>query len=57
MWLFYVQLLVDRTDTGFCVPLCSMPLNCQLMMKLETKHVLQAQVCDDISAKNETGNQ
>ena len=27
------------------------------MTKLETKHILQAQVCDDISTKNEAGNQ
>jgi len=26
------------------------------MTKLETKHTLQAQVCDCISTKNETGN-
>ena len=57
MWLLYVQLLGDRTNTGFCVPLWSIRLNCQLMTKLETKRILQAQVCDDISTKNETGNQ
>jgi len=37
--------------------LWSIRLNCQLMTKLETKHILQAQVCDCVSTKNETGNQ
>jgi len=41
---------------GLCVPLWSIRLNCQLMTKLETKHILQAQVCDGISTKNETGD-
>jgi len=31
-------------------------LNCQLMTKLETKHILQAQICDGISTQNEMGN-
>jgi len=52
----YVQLLEDRTDTGLCVPLSSISLNCQLITKLETKHILQAQVCNSISTWNETGN-
>jgi len=47
IWLLYVQLLVDKTDTGVRVPLLSTRLNCQLT-KIETKHILQAQVCDDI---------
>jgi len=29
MWLLYVQLLGDRTDTGLCEPLWSIRLNCQ----------------------------
>ena len=57
MWLLYVQQLGDSTVTGFCVPLLSIRLNCQLMPKLETKHILQAQVLADISTKNGTGNQ
>ena len=56
MWLLYVQLVVGRTDTGLCVPLWSIRLNCQFMTKLETKHILQAQVCDGIRPKSETGN-
>ena len=32
-------------------------LNCQLMTKLETKHILQVQVCDCITTKKQTGNQ
>jgi len=46
---------IERKDTGLCEPLWSIRLNCQLMTKLEMKHILQAQVC--ISTKNETGNQ
>jgi len=38
----------DRTNTGLCVSLWSIRLNCQLMTKLEKKHILQAQMCDDI---------
>jgi len=41
----------ERTDTDLCEPLWSIRLNCQLMTKLETKHILQAQVCDCISTK------
>jgi len=37
-----------RTDAGLCVPLWLICLNCLLMTKLETKHILQAQVCDCI---------
>jgi len=37
-----------RKDTGLCEPLWSIRLKCQLMTKLETKHILQAQVCDCI---------
>jgi len=48
---------VKRTENGFCEPLSSIRLNCQLMTKLETKHMLQEQVSDCISTKNETGNQ
>jgi len=50
MWLLYVQLLGERTNTGLCEPIWSIPLNCQLMRKLETKHISQAQVYD------QTGN-
>ena len=61
IFVFYVAVICattgGRTDTGFCVPLWSIRLNCQLMTKLETNHILQAQVCNDISTKNETGNQ
>jgi len=56
MWLLYAQLQGSRADTGLCLQLWSIRLNCQLMTKLETKHTLQAQVCDGISTKNETGN-
>jgi len=51
MWLLYAKLLGGRTDTGLCVPLWSIRLNCQLMTKLETKNALQAQVCDGVSVK------
>ena len=44
----------DRTDTGLCVSLWSIRLNCYLMTKLETKHILQAQACDGISTKKRT---
>jgi len=50
MWLFYVQLLGDSTDSGLCEPLWSNRLNCQLMTMLEMMHILQAQVCGCISA-------
>jgi len=43
-------------DTGLCEPLWSIRQDCQLMAKLETQHILQAQMCDCISTKNETGN-
>jgi len=39
-----------------CEPLWSTRLNYQLVTKLETKQILQAQVCDGISTKKETGN-
>jgi len=55
MWLLYVQVLREK-DTGLREPLWSIRLKCQLMTKLETKHILQAQVCDWISPKNKTGN-
>ena len=42
--------------TSLRVPLSSIRLSCQLMTKLEAKHILQAQVCDGIGSKNETGN-
>ena len=45
-----------RKDTGLCESLWSIRLKCHLMTILETKHILQAQVCDCISTKNETGN-
>jgi len=48
---------VKRTANDFCEPLWSICLNCQLMTKLETKHIVQAQVCDCVSTKNETENQ
>jgi len=48
MWLLYVQLLGDRTDTGLCVPLWSVRLNCQLMTKVETTRMLQVHLCDGI---------
>jgi len=47
---------VEITDTGLCKPLWSIHLSCQLMTKLETKHILQVPVCVRISTKNETGN-
>jgi len=56
MWLLYVQLLGTRTGTGLCEPLWSIHLNRQSMTTRETKHILQAQVCDSFSTKNETGN-
>ena len=51
MWLLYVQLIRGKKDTDLCKPLCSILLKCQLMTKLERKHLLQAQVCDCISTK------
>ena len=46
--------LEERKDTGLCESLLWMRLKYQSMTKLETKHILQAQVCDCISTKNET---
>jgi len=52
----YVKLLSRKNRWGLREPLSSIRLNCQLMTKLETKHILQAQVWDCISTKNEMGN-
>jgi len=49
--------LVEGTDTGLCEQWWSIRLNCQLMTKIETKHILQVQVCDCTSTKKQTGNQ
>jgi len=35
-----------RKDTCLCEPSWSIRLKCQLVTKFETKHILQAQVCD-----------
>ena len=43
--------LEERKDTGLCESLLWMRLKYQSMTKLETKHILQAQVCDCISTK------
>jgi len=57
MWLWNVQLLEDRTDTGLCVPLWSIRLELPIIDEARNEtHILQAQVCDGISTKNETGN-
>ena len=45
-----------RNRYGLCEPLRSIRPNCQLMTKLETKRILQTQVCDCNSTKNQTGN-
>ena len=47
MWLLanMYSYLGGRTDKGFCEPLLSILLNCQLMTKLEMMHTLQARVC------------
>jgi len=43
MWLLYARTITKgRKDTGLCEPLWSIRLKCQLMTKLETKHILQA---------------
>jgi len=43
MWLLYARTITKgRKDTGLCEPLRSIRLKCQLMTKLETKHILQA---------------
>jgi len=56
MWLLYVQPMSNQSRYGLVCAVWSIRLNCQLMTKLETKHIPQAQVCDGISTKNETGN-
>jgi len=47
MWLFAYMCNYSghRTDTSLCEPLWSIRLNCQLMTKLEMKHILQAPGC------------
>jgi len=40
-----------RKGSGLCEPLWQFQLICQLMTKLETKHILQAQLCDCVSTK------
>jgi len=44
----------ERKDTGLCEPIWSIRLKCQSMTKLEMKRILQTQVPDCISTKNET---
>ena len=46
----YVQLLGGQNRYGFCEPIWSILLSCQLMTMLEMMHTLQAQVCRSISA-------
>jgi len=53
MWLLYVQLLGKENRYTHVCALWSIRLNCQQMTTLETKHMLQAQVCDGFSTKNE----
>ena len=56
MWLLYVQLLGAQNRCGFVCAVVIIRLNCQLMTKLETKQIWQAQVCDGIITNNEAGN-
>jgi len=51
MWLFYVQLLGRQNRCWLVHAVISIRVNCQLMKKLEAKHILQAQLCDGISTK------
>jgi len=58
---FYVAVICTITKEKEQIRACvshyeSIHHNFQFMTKLETKHTLQAQVCDRISTKNETGN-
>jgi len=41
---------------GLCEPIWSIRMNCQVMTKFQMKHILQAQLCNCSSKKNETGN-
>ena len=58
MWLLYVQLLGKKNSYGFVWAVMINPpeLPIELVTKLKTTYILQAQVCDGISTKEETGN-
>jgi len=48
----YSKIAKEKEQTGLCKPLWSIRLKCPLMTKLETKHIMQAKVCDCISTEN-----
>jgi len=50
LWLLHVHFLGGNRDTDLCEPLRSIRLNSKLMTKLDTMHILQAQVRVCISA-------
>jgi len=57
--VFYVAVICTTTgEQNKYGLLCAVVINPpELPTNLETKHILQAHVCDDISTKNQTGNQ